>query len=219
MRLPAELRVMIYEQMFTPDKVDVYAIEGTLHKAEEAHHPAGEYVGILATCRTIHAESTPVLYHQTEFCIHIKDCYWLHFMDNLTYEQVYLREWHQKPRQKQWLSKNPWLQDPRSVVSLENVRKLSLQLEVSGRTAAKRDTWTPLLKHKLYNATNIRFLHIKVQAIHGQRLNQGQTDHTFGTIGQTIRCPGIVSGELDPWLAASDFNPSSYYRMLAAYGG
>lgn len=218
MGLPAELRVMIYEQMFTPDKFDVYAIEDTLHKVQEPHHSAGNYVGILATCRTICAEATAVLYHNTEFCIHIKDCYWLHFMDKGIYEQIYHRDWNQKPRQRQWISQNPWLQDPRSVVSINNVRNLSLHVEVNGRPAARREMWTPLLKRALLSAANIRSLHITLKAAR-LFLDQDHIDHTLAVIGQTVQCRGVVTAEMDPWLGASDYIPSSYYRMLAFYGG
>lgn len=61
MRLPAEVRVLIYKQMFPQDTIDVYAVKSTLHKAKDARCTAEDYVGILATCRTVQAESEPVL--------------------------------------------------------------------------------------------------------------------------------------------------------------
>lgn len=64
--------------MFPRDKLDVYAITGSLHKAEDAHHVAGDHVGVFATCRTIYAEVKSVLYANTKFCIQIRDQYWLH---------------------------------------------------------------------------------------------------------------------------------------------
>lgn len=210
---------MIYEQMFSPDKIDVFAIEGTLHKAPETRHSASNYVGILATCRTICNESTPVLYQKTEFRIHIKDCYWLHPMDYTTYEQVYHRKWNQKPRPSQWLANNSWLQDPCSVVPINNARNLSLHVAVNGRATGAQETWTPLLRRNFLSATNIQSLHIKMQAIHGTRLDQSQTDLTLGVIGQVIQCRGTVTAEIVSWLGASDYDPSSYYRMLAGYGG
>jgi hypothetical protein len=72
-KLSRELRDMIYEQMFLPDQVTVYAIDGSLHKSAEARYAAGEYTGVLATCRTIRAEATPILYANTLFNIRIEE--------------------------------------------------------------------------------------------------------------------------------------------------
>lgn len=75
LRLPAEIRVMIYEHMFLLDVFKVYAINGKLHKAADAHHLAGDYTTILTTCRAIYTEAKPVLYTNMEFIIHVKDDY------------------------------------------------------------------------------------------------------------------------------------------------
>lgn len=73
MRLPPELRLMIYEQMFPPNEIRLEMIEGNLHVTKRAQRLAGSYVAILATCRALYAEGKPVLYNNTEFRILVGD--------------------------------------------------------------------------------------------------------------------------------------------------
>lgn len=226
MRLPAELRVLIYEKMFPPGRFHVYAIKGTLHRKQKARHSAGDYTGILSTCRTVHAESEPVLYTNTEFCIHVRDHYWLHLMDEAHYENVFGRPRYHKPGRKQWLAGNPWLRNPRSIVSLDKVRKLCLKIEVSTSAEAVRWTWTNQLRHTLRNASDIQTLHIRLGDIEDidviffdLDIDQDQTDHVLWIIGETMQCAGTVTAALDHLPGSVDFQPASYYRMLTVLGG
>ena len=68
---PAGIRTLIYKQVFPRDKPDIYAIKGSLHKAEHVHHVAGDHLSILTTRCIIYIEAEPILYDNTEFCTHI----------------------------------------------------------------------------------------------------------------------------------------------------
>ena len=57
--LPSEIRLLIYEELFPPRRIDM--IDKKL----------GLDTAILATCRTIHKEAKPVLYENTEFRIRL----------------------------------------------------------------------------------------------------------------------------------------------------
>lgn len=210
--------------MFPPDKFNLYAIKGTLHREEKARHCAGDYAGILTTCRTVYAESEPVLYTNTEFCIHIRDHYWLHFMDEVHYENLFGRDCDKKPGRKQWVAENPWLQNPRSIVSLDQVRKLCLRVELSTSAEAVRWTWTNQLRHTLRDASNIQTVHIMLENIDdvvffALDFDQEQTDHALWIIGETMQCAGTVTAALGNLLGSIDFKPASYHRMLAVLGG
>lgn len=54
--LPSEIRLILYKMMFPPEKLDVYAIRGDLHRTMHQQFTAGNYVAALATCRTIYKE-------------------------------------------------------------------------------------------------------------------------------------------------------------------
>jgi hypothetical protein len=53
--LPSEIRLLIYEELFPPRRIDM------------TDKKLGLDTAILATCRTIHKEAKPVLYENTEF--------------------------------------------------------------------------------------------------------------------------------------------------------
>lgn len=110
MRLPPELRLMIYEQMFPPNEIRLEMIEGNLHVTKRAQRLAGSYVAILATCRVLYAEGKPVLYNNTEFRILVGDR-----------DAQRVRVWEKHLKQK----------CSHSSVSINNVRKLSLEVAVN----------------------------------------------------------------------------------------
>lgn len=220
MRLPAEVRLMIYEWMFPEELVSLYAIRGTLHKSPDEHHPAGDYLGILTTCRAIHAESEAVLYNNTDFFILFEERYWLHLMDARAYETTFGRWCGQKPGRRQWVLENPWLQDPRSIVSLKRVRKLYLGVEISRSAEARRWTWTKQMQNTLRGASNLRRLNVRLfwpQSVRtGPLLDQNQIDIALSIIGNTVRCGVTVTASLDSEIGEFDFDPAGYYRMVDA---
>jgi hypothetical protein len=152
--------------MFPPDEFDVYAIKGSLHKAEWPHHVPGDHVAILATCRTIYTEAKAILYYNTTFCIHLRDQYWLHERTQMWYDpDEYLEEFGlesvlDEPNSDDWIEHKPWLQDPHSIVPVSNIRSLSLDIECNTKMTAQKPTWTGQLKHTLRGASNIRKLYI-----------------------------------------------------------
>lgn len=142
--------------MFPRDKLDVYAIKGSLHKVEHMDHVADDHLAILTTCRAIYAEAKPVMYSNTEFCVHIRDHYWLQFWDNEYYDDVFEAEdYLEEPHSALWAQWNPWLQDPRSIVPLDNVRILTVAAECSTGGSACNYTWTGQFKQNLRAASNI----------------------------------------------------------------
>lgn len=66
-KLPAELRLEIYELVFPHETVSIVAVRDHLEREAKAHCSAGDCVAILATCRAIHDEAKPVLYANTRF--------------------------------------------------------------------------------------------------------------------------------------------------------
>jgi len=66
-KLPAELRLEIYDLIFPRESVGIFAVRDRLLKAANAKVSAGDSVAILATCRMIHDEAKPVLYANTHF--------------------------------------------------------------------------------------------------------------------------------------------------------
>lgn len=133
--------MLIYEQMFPLDEVNVYAVKGSLHKAEDAHHTAGDHVRILATCRLFYTEGMPILYTNTDFHIHIRDEYWWPFFPSNSPDFYRIRDRGaiSEPNPAEWLANTKWLQDPRSIVPLNNVRTLSLDIALSNSTAPHRE--------------------------------------------------------------------------------
>lgn len=74
-KLPSELRLMIYEELFPPDThtLTLYALDGNLYSAQGSDgHIINESTTILATCQTIYAEARPVLLANNEFRILIR---------------------------------------------------------------------------------------------------------------------------------------------------
>lgn len=218
--LPAEIRLLIYRQMFPRDKLDVYAIKGSLHKAEHVHHVASDHLAILTTCRTIYTEAKPVLYVNTEFCLHIRDHYWLHFWDTEHYEETFdVEDFLEEPLSSQWNQWNPWLQDLRSIVPLDNVRILTLAVECSTGGPACNYTWTGQFKHSLRAASNIQKLHIELKIPYEESPDQQTTDFMFELFEYHIKCRGTVTAEMELALGSTDFDSASYYRMLDHYKG
>lgn len=241
--LPAEIRVLIvsalcddeyeilltdalqyrqYKQMFPLDEVNIYAVQGSLHKSEDAHHIAGDHVAILATCRTIYTEAKPILYNQTKFCIHMRDQFWLNFWDCAAYEAKFSTDASVTPKTEEWTEYNPWLQDPRSIVPVRNIRNLSFDIECGTTSIGRQWTWTAQLKHTLLEATNIAKLHIALRPPfddNDMTLDQHETDLILESLKQTVKCRGTVTGELALSLGNDKFDPKSYFKMLAGYKG
>lgn len=216
-------RYVQYEQMFPRAKFHIYAINGSLHKEEHRHYTVGECVAVLATCRAIYEEAKPVLYNRTEFCILMRDEYWLHSWDELTYKDVFgCDDVRESPDPHAWIAHNPWLLDPRSIVPVSNIRILTLYMSCTGSLKARNWTWTAQLRHTLLSATKITKLHIDLDTPHeGDRenFNQSETNLALDILGQTIKCDGIVTAAMDPSLGIIGFDSEHYWKMLTGFKG
>jgi hypothetical protein len=177
-KLPSELRLMIvsqkvliqssagvdvltdhlkqYEHMFPAESITIHAIRGRLHMDEDGHVDAGDHVAILATCRTIYEEAKPVLYTNIEFVICLRDQYWLHIWHPDNYVDVFGMGEDSEPDSNDWIAENPWLEDPRLLVPLNNVRKLSLAIEANANAEGEKRTWTEQLKNTLETLGTLR---------------------------------------------------------------
>lgn len=223
LRLPAELRVMIYERVFRRTAFNIYVIKGTLRKKRGAKHRSSKYLGILTTCRVVHAECKPIFYNNTTFRLHIKDRFWHEFMNCDTNGNFVLESFdcyrNQEPELDLWLAKNHWLQDSRSIVPIENARRLFLEVEPNRNTVGRQWTWTESLKQTFREASHIQFLHISLEITDSLGFDQIQTDRTLRVIREAIHCGGIVTGRMNPELGSVGFNSMNYYRLLASYHG
>lgn len=199
LRLPPELRLVVYEQMFPPDEIRLEMIGGNLHVTKRAQQLAGSYVAILATCRVLYAEGKPVLYNNTEFRILVGDR-----------DAQRVRIWEKHLKQK----------CSRSSVSINDVRKLSLEVAVNRSAETRQTTWTERFKQILRTATAIQNLHITL-TVRSHEYDQEETDHTLRVIAETVQCNGAVTADLDYQLGSPSigFKPAGYYRMLAGYAG
>jgi hypothetical protein len=206
--------------MFPTSKIDVYAIKGSLHKAEDAYTVAGDHVAILSTCRAIYTEAKPVLYANTEFRIHVQDRYWLHLWPSETYfERFGVDDEDVEADPSLWIELNPWLGNPRSIVPLNIVRVLSLNIEANISVEGKKWTWTGQLKHTLREARHLEKLQIILNCEPELGFDQDETNKTLRTIGQIVKCGGAVTGKMSLVLGAYGFASASYYQMLAELKG
>jgi hypothetical protein len=205
--------------MFPTDKMHIYAVRGSLHKAEDKHPVAGDYVAILATCRTIYTEAKPVLYAHTEFCIHFWDYYWLHYWTPADYVENFEVEDDMEPDSNDWTEYNPWLENSRSIVPINNVRFLSLNIVATTNAQARKWTWTGQLKHTLREARHIEKLHIALDCPSDLEFDQDETNETMRIVGRTMKCGGIVTGNMSLLLGSAGFASASYYQMLAGLKG
>jgi hypothetical protein len=206
LNLPAEVRLMIYELMFPADSVTVHNIDGSLHSLPDAHKVAADYLGILTTCRKIHTEANPVLYSNTKFEVYI-GCF-----------ETIISAWY-SPDSKGVCRINPWLDNPRSIVSLRNARKLSLTMEASVSPEVRKRVWTEQIKNDLRGASDLKLLDITLKATSNGQFDQDETDHTLWFLEQSMSCDGPIKARMDLELGSMRFDPTNYYRMVAALRG
>jgi hypothetical protein len=205
--------------MFPTEPISVHAIRGRLHKLENEHIDAGDHVAILATCRTIYEEAKPVLYTNIEFVMYVQDQYWLHFFSPEDYTFVFEVDEDMEPDLNDWTTQNPWLENPRSVIPLDNVRLLALVIEANASAEGRQWTWTEQLKHTLHEARHIQKLHIALECSSEEGFDQNETDETLRIVGETLRCSGTITGNMHTSAGSAGFASASYYHMLAGFGG
>lgn len=90
-KLPTELRVMIYRELFSSKTVAVYAIKGGFFTKKPfpsfRPRPVNHAAALLATCQAMYDEAGSVLYKDTEFHVSVRD---------LEYSRTVLRKFENK---------------------------------------------------------------------------------------------------------------------------
>ena len=188
-KLPAELRLAIYEYMFPSESVNIRTVRDRLEKEENPHISAGDCVAILATCRTIYDEAKPILYANTHFNISCSFGFW-----GPSQKQVNIRHAQSidiNIELTRWAlfggSANTWLNNlPASLCRFSNLRKIHIKL------------WTE--RH--------RGLSVQMQA----NFVLGVLLRLKGTITATITVAMDVS------LGGMDFDTERYYETLRVMG-
>jgi hypothetical protein len=195
LNLPAEIRLMIYEHMFPTNSMIVHDIDGSLHSLPDAHHVAADYLGILTTCRKIHTEANPVLYSNTNFEVYI-GCF-----------ETIFSVWYSQDSEGAWHI-NPWIDDPRSIVSIKHVRTLLLTVGTIASPEMRTRDWTGQIENDLRETPDLKSLCITLEAIPDGRIDQHETDHALrfleqnmkwhchGTDGPFARLDGVRSNKL-----------------------
>lgn len=73
-KLPSEIRLLIYEQVFSSDQLHLFAIEGILFKARSQHrYPINASLRLLRTCQTVYTEAKPVVFESAQLKILVRD--------------------------------------------------------------------------------------------------------------------------------------------------
>jgi hypothetical protein len=211
--LPSELRLLIYEHLFPPCKIDIHAQRESPWVDNEDVHATSREVAVLETCRTIYKEAAPVLYENTEFFIMLacsgRDMY---SMSPAGKNKVY----------------GQLLQDLQGRVrSLSNVaRKVLLSILLTESTLWKDEehAWFRELTSALTwlaGASEIRELHITFEADMFSGVSEnayavvgGEFEHVLAALGE-IECHATVTAAFHPSLSSTDAKPSSYLETTA----
>ena len=212
LKLPSEIRLLIYEHIFPPHKVDIHAPRADQWADHNDRHARSADIAILTTCRTIYAEAAPVLYENTEFYISFA-CSGRDLISmKLGKHRIYAR----------------LLQDlqgrVRSLFSM--ARKVSLSIvftDSSGWEEAER-TWFQQLTTELArlgDATKLKQLHVTFEADE----NSDPMLYVFHSVNKDfervlavlsdVECRATVTAAIHPALGTANPNLSTYFDTLA----
>jgi len=211
LKLPSEIRLLIYEYVFPPCKVDIHAPRpNSWVDADDVRaKPAG--LALLKTCRTIYAEALPVLYEHTEFHVRFA-CSGpdLHMMQ-IGKSQVYAR----------------LLRDMQGRVRslLSQARKVSLSILFtdSGVWKKPEKAWFHYLIYELArlgDARRLRQLHITFEADE----NSGPTRHDYAAVRRefdfvlsllgVMEFRAVVTAAVHPSLSQTDIKLGTYLDTI-----
>lgn len=155
--IPSEVRLLIYEKMFPPCKLDLYAYDNTLIKGIHSRLVASDFLNLLATCRTVHDEATPVLHANTEFHVN--------FAFGFDETLPILRSFWGDPGRADY---DKWMKNPEQEISLKPVRKMSVTIWLSNEVHWSRqgpaNTWLEDLPSELDKALHLKELHITLNS-------------------------------------------------------
>lgn len=207
LKLPSELRLLIYEYVFPPCKVDIHAPRpNSWVDADDVRaKPAG--LALLKTCRTIYAEALPVLYEHTEFYVKFACSGPDLYMMQIGKHQVYAR----------------LLQDMQGRVRslLGTARKVSLSMLFtdSGAWKASEKAWFRYLIYELArlgDAPQLKQLHITFEADENSGLTRHdyaavrkEFEYVLGVLG-VIDCRAVVTAAVHPSLGQTDIKLGTY---------
>lgn len=209
--LPSEIRLLIYEQLFPPCKVDIHAPRRNSWVDANHGHVRSVDVALLTTCRTIYAEAAPVLYGNTDFYIR-SACSGpeLYFIKAEKHRVYPLR-----------------LQDlqgrVRSLLSLARKISLSIVFTDNELWEDSERTWIQQLLSELArlgSALKLKHLHITFEADghsfsthRGDAAVEKEFEHVLGMLGE-IECHAAVTKAVDPSLGQTDFKVATYLDTI-----
>jgi len=214
LKLPSEIRLLIYEHVFPPCKVDIHAPRGSEWVDENDIHAKRVDIALLLTCRTIHAEAAPVLYENTEFFIRFACAGpYLQSMEVAKYPfyaqmLVYLRG------------------GVRSLYT--QARKVSLSFfftDSSAWEAAERLWFRNLISElvRLGQGPKLKQLHITFEAddysrptLRMLRAMHKEFDHVLGVFSE-VDCRATVTTAIHPSIGPTDIDLSTYFAALAVF--
>lgn len=193
---------MIYDKLFPPDRVSLYAIKGVLRSAGiNEHYPSRPFAGLLTTCKTLYTEASSVLFANNQFRIVVRnDSEWEH------------REEH-------------GCSFPNVFSSLHRVRKLSLDILLRPLLhweKEKEEAWLGQILAQISAASSIRSLHMRFEVGDHYLRSQAHEDLAFNyvvSLFKNARCSGNITATMGLSIGKYSLNTSGYYEMLASIGG
>lgn len=210
LKLPKELRLMIFEELFPSDRaVHIHAARGTLLKVKyraNEEHPVCQSGAILTTCQTFYAEAGSVLYSNFKFCVKIPT-------------DGQLGVGRAVPRKDDEL---------RIFTALEKVRKLSLLISVvparhRQETQSREHAWLEQVVSQISGATGIRSLHVKFLAQrHADPRILLNEQHEFDSVLRMLhglRCSGTITMTMGAGGQNFPLDSTEYWNMLSQIGG
>lgn len=204
--LPSEVRLLIYELVFPPCRIDLY---GAATGFRRGRYNNNRHAALLAACRTIYTEAKPVLYENTEF--HVRCKYAPYFAIEDTEDS--LSEGSSSKSRK-----FPGVILGASPLPHE-MRKLSLEIALMDDDiwvdVEDRGGWYRRLTFELVfllAAPHLKQVHIELSAVCGSAIAM-ELEPTISVLSQVVQgvTPTISIG---PSLRATDFKPSTYFDLI-----
>jgi len=219
LRLPEELRRIIYKLVFPPGKTNLFSVRDHLKLARQPRRYPGpnklwsfgrDYIALMTTCRAIHEEAKPILYENTEFVIH---CSWDPVPERHMIYFVGSHQWDS------WRYED--LPEIDVFLHLRHAWSISINVRISkNRDSERKDLWMHQLPSEISGVIKLRKLHISVESERGAHHRAIQVPaHKAMSLLERIRCDCPVTATMGVSLGAAGFRSASYYAMLSALNG
>jgi hypothetical protein len=210
--LPKELRLLIYEQLFPPCKIDIHAPRHNawvdVDDAHAQHHPD---LAILTTCRAIYAEAKPVLYDSIEFHIRFACSGPDLYMMQAAKHRIYARLLHDMQGRV------------RSVLAQAWKVSLSILFTDSDLWEDSEEEWFYQLTcelARLSEARQLKHLHIVFEADENSGparyegvMIRSEFEHVLGVL-RKIECHAAVTTSVHQSLRKTDFKLENYLETV-----